>query len=62
MADDDVIVTGASNAALAAAVSTHANGASREVALETAPEAKPGGNTYRSNAILRFAFEEGTHS
>jgi tricarballylate dehydrogenase len=58
MPDYDVIVVGAGNAALAAAVSARDNGAQRVVALEKAPEAMRGGNTYWSGAILRFAFDD----
>ena len=57
MPDYDVIVVGAGNAAFAAAVSARENGA-RVVALEKAPPAMRGGNTYWSGAILRFAFDD----
>ena len=58
MPDYDVIVVGAGNAAFAAAVSAREHGAQRVVALEKAPEAMRGGNTYWSGAILRFAFDD----
>ena len=60
MPDYDVIVVGAGNAAFAAAVSARENGAQRVVALEKAPQAMRGGNTYWSGAILRFAFDDPT--
>src|SRR6478672_11242589 len=58
MADYDVIVVGAGSASFAAAVSARENGAQRVVALEKAPQAMRGGNTYWSGAILRFAFDD----
>ena len=57
MPDYDVIVVGAGNAAFAAAISARENGAHRVLALEKAPEAMRGGNTYWSGAVLRFAFD-----
>ena len=57
MADYDVIVVGAGNAALAAAVSAREAGAQRVLALEKAPQDLRGGNTHYSGALLRFAFD-----
>lgn len=54
----DVIVVGAGNAALAAAVSARENGAERVVVLEKAPEAMRGGNTHWSGGVLRFAYDD----
>ena len=58
MADYDVIVVGAGNAALAAAVSAKENGAERVVVLEKAPRGMRGGNTHWSGGVLRFAFDD----
>lgn len=55
--DYDVIVAGAGNAALAAAVSARENGAQRVAVLEKAPKNQRGGNTFFSGAIFRFAFD-----
>ena len=55
--DYDVIVVGAGNAALAAAVAAREQGAGRVVALEKAPRALRGGNTHYSGGLLRIAFE-----
>lgn len=57
MADHDVIVVGAGNAALAAAVSAREQGAGRVVVLEKAPRAWRGGNTHYSGGLLRIAFD-----
>jgi tricarballylate dehydrogenase len=57
MPDYDVIVVGAGNAALAAAVSAREQGAQRVVALEKAPEELRGGNTHYSGGLLRFAYD-----
>jgi tricarballylate dehydrogenase len=57
MPSHDVIVVGAGNAALAAAVSAREQGAARVVVLEKAPEALRGGNTHYSGGLLRFAFD-----
>jgi tricarballylate dehydrogenase len=53
----DVIVVGAGNAALAAAVAAREAGAARVVALEKAPRTLRGGNTHYSGGLLRIAFE-----
>ena len=55
MTQYDVIVVGAGNAALAAAVSARENGAERVVVLEKAPREMRGGNTHWSGGVLRFA-------
>jgi tricarballylate dehydrogenase len=57
MADYDVIVVGAGNAALAAAVSAHENGA-KVLVLEKAPREMRGGNTHWAGAVLRIAFDD----
>jgi tricarballylate dehydrogenase len=54
----DVIVVGAGNAALAAAVSARENGAGRVLVLEKAPREMRGGNTHWSGGVLRFAFDD----
>jgi len=53
----DVIVVGAGNAALAAAVAARETGAARVLVLEKAPEVLRGGNTHYSGGLLRFAFD-----
>ena len=58
MPDYDVIVVGAGNAALAAAVSAREQGAGRVVALEKAPAERRGGNTHDSGGLFRFAFDQ----
>jgi tricarballylate dehydrogenase len=58
MSEFDVIVVGAGNAALAAAVSARENGAKRVVVLEKAPREMRGGNTHWSGGVLRFAFDD----
>src|SRR5262249_26052336 len=57
MSDFDVVVIGAGNAALAAAVSAHEQGARRVAVLEKAPRALRGGNTHYSGGLLRIAFD-----
>ncbi|MFT5450315.1 MAG: tricarballylate dehydrogenase [Gammaproteobacteria bacterium] len=54
----DVVVVGAGNAALAAAVSARENGAERVLVLEKAPESMRGGNTHWSGGVLRIAFDD----
>ncbi|WP_431285699.1 FAD-dependent tricarballylate dehydrogenase TcuA [Humitalea sp. 24SJ18S-53] len=54
----DVIVVGAGNAAMAAAVSARENGAERVLVLEKAPRSMRGGNTHWSGGVLRFAFDD----
>ena len=54
----DVIVIGAGNAALAAAVSARENGAEKVVVLEKAPREMRGGNTHWSGGVLRFAYDD----
>jgi tricarballylate dehydrogenase len=56
MADYDVIVIGAGNAALAASVSAKEAGAGRVLVLEKASEPERGGNTHFSGGLFRFAF------
>jgi len=54
----DVIVVGAGNAALAAAVSAKENGAER-ASWSKRPRARlRGGNTHWSGGLLRFAFDD----
>src|SRR5207237_1831608 len=52
----DVIVVGAGNAGLCAALSAREAGA-RVLVLEKAPRAERGGNTAFTGGLLRFAFE-----
>ena len=58
MSQYDVIVVGAGNAALAAAVSAKENDAERVVVIEKAPREMRGGNTHWSGGVLRFAFDD----
>ena len=58
MSTYDVIVVGAGNAALAAAVSASENGAKRIVVIEKAPREMRGGNTHWSGGVLRFAYDD----
>jgi tricarballylate dehydrogenase len=53
----DVVVVGAGNAALAAAVSAREQGARRVLVLEKAPPELRGGNTHYSGGLLRFAYD-----
>src|SRR5688572_28412275 len=59
MPEHDVLVVGAGNAALAAAVSAREQGARRVLVLEKAPEELRGGNTHYSGGLFRFAFDTG---
>jgi len=56
VSDYDVVVAGAGNAALCAALSAHENGA-RVLVLERAPEAEKGGNSYFTAGGFRFAHD-----
>ena len=58
MQEYDVIVVGAGNAALSAAISAHENGAKRVLVLEKAPRDMRGGNTHWAGAVLRIAFDD----
>lgn len=58
LADYDVIVVGAGNAALAAGVSATEHGAEKVLVLEKAPEDMRGGNTHWSGGVFRFAFDD----
>jgi tricarballylate dehydrogenase len=58
MADYDVIVVGAGNAALAASVSARNSGSERVLVLEKASEEMRGGNTHYSGGLLRIAFDQ----
>ena len=57
MPEYGVVVVGAGNAALAAAVSAREPGAGRVVVLEKAPKEFRGGNTHYSGGLFRFAFD-----
>jgi len=57
VSDYDVVVVGAGNAALAAAVSAREQGARRVAVLEKAPRELRGGNTHYSGGLLRIAFD-----
>ena len=52
----DVIVVGAGNAALCAALSAREHGA-RVVVLECATEKESGGNSRFAGGVMRFAFD-----
>ena len=58
MADYDVIVAGAGNAALAAANSAREAGAERVLVLEKANRRERGGNTFFSGGLFRIAFDD----
>src|SRR3954449_3160488 len=51
----DVLVVGAGNAALCAAISAHENGA-RVLMLEAAPFEERGGNSHFTGGAFRFAY------
>ena len=53
--DFDVVVVGAGNAALCAALAAHERGA-RTVVLEKAAREERGGNTYFSGGAFRFPY------
>ena len=57
MPEYDVIVVGAGNAAMAAAMSAREQGAARVVVLEKATEVLRGGNTHYSGGLFRFAYD-----
>ena len=52
----DVVVVGAGNAAMCAALATHEQGA-RPIVLERAPEDESGGNTRFTAGAIRFAYD-----
>src|SRR5579862_293017 len=52
----DVVVVGAGNAALSAALAARQNGA-RVLVLEKAPQTERGGNTAFTGGLFRFAFD-----
>ena len=52
----DVVVVGAGNAALSAAIAAKEN-ADSVLVVEKAPEYFRGGNTYFTGGIIRFAFD-----
>jgi tricarballylate dehydrogenase len=52
----DVVVVGAGNAALTAALSAQENGA-RVLVIERAPEKKRGGNSYFTGGLVRFPYQ-----
>lgn len=53
--ETDVVVIGAGNAAMSAAISAQENGAN-VIVLEKAPEAEKGGNTTYTHGSIRFAY------
>ena len=58
MADHDVIVVGAGNAALAAANAAREAGAGAVLVLEKANRQERGGNTFFSGGLFRIAFDD----
>ena len=56
MRDADVIVVGAGNAALCAALSAREQGG-RVLVLEKAPEGQRGGNSYFTGGGFRFPYQ-----
>ena len=58
MAEYDVVIVGAGNAALAASVSAVEYGAEKVLVLEKASEDMRGGNTHWSGGVFRFAFDD----
>ena len=53
----DVVVVGAGNAALSAAIAARLGGA-QVLVLEKAPEAARGGNSYVTGGAVRFPYED----
>ena len=53
--ETDVVIIGAGNAAMCAAISARENGA-RTIVLEKAPEKEKGGNTTYTHGSIRFAY------
>ncbi|MBT4514988.1 MAG: FAD-binding protein, partial [Chloroflexi bacterium] len=53
----DVVVVGAGNAALSAAIAAHLDGA-KTLVLEKAPEAARGGNSYFTGGAVRFPYDD----
>ena len=53
--ETDVVVVGAGNAAMSAAIAARENGAN-VIVLEKAPEAEKGGNTTFTHGSVRFAY------
>lgn len=51
----DVVVVGAGNAAMSAAIAARENGAN-VIVLEKAPETQKGGNTTYTHGSIRFAY------
>ncbi len=54
--DTDIVVVGAGNAAMCAAISAAENGA-RVIVLEKSPEAEKGGNSTHTHGSIRFAYK-----
>ena len=53
--ETDVVVVGAGNAAMCAAIAARENGAN-VIVLEKAPEAEKGGNSTFTHGSIRFAY------